>query len=480
MKEAARYWQKQEFRRSQAEKARSRGQVFVDNKMSFLPIPNDPNGMLKHFTSLLQDKAGAIHRSTQDFAVVIICNWIAPSTIKSAVQKLQSDFLGSVMATELGKQCMGVILMPMTCSKAGRLWLTEMSCMKLLGESGVAFDTPFTLLFQERNSRDERPLAYNGRIAFPSGMSLHKSIFAKTKLVQENITNAANHLPGNCMVTVEDMSDTALPASVDAPLGGGYHLARAPKFAQVGPEAMEKLLAASAVQLKDVAAMMIVDLNTNVGDLAKAFVSTASEYTIPTFSCHFSQTATESEYARMVAIDAAIPFAEQGKLKMPLGHESGVISMEPAADVAITLPDPPVLRVLQVNNQPDSQVGISIFMPEQLKNTWYEHKDQRLRDLFRSGLKRIEEDQVVTVSLNPPPSKKRAAEDDPQQPDPKRSVKQEIQYKTFDISEYADRQVLSFATSESPFRASHGSIPTKMFETVYPEKCQNDNAQNKH
>jgi hypothetical protein len=138
-------------------------------------------------------------------AALAVLNWIAPCTVKANMQKMQASFLGNTLT---GNQHLAVILMPMFSHKKSMLWITETTVMRLLGDNKVSFDLSFQMKFASHSdTRDERPLSYNGRLAAAPSSKLHKGLYHQSMIVKENQTLPATHEVALNMVTVEDRWD---------------------------------------------------------------------------------------------------------------------------------------------------------------------------------------------------------------------------------------------------------------------------------
>ncbi len=138
-----------------------------------------------------------------------LLNWCAPCTISSESMQLQSQVLSHVHHMQEGN--IGLVLSPCFTYKYGSLWSTEESCMRLLSKGNVTFDNSFSLLFEKKvDERDSRPLAYHGRIVMNK-----KSCWKDSQLVTKAFTEPAQQLAAKDMSLVEDLSDHALPTSID-------------------------------------------------------------------------------------------------------------------------------------------------------------------------------------------------------------------------------------------------------------------------
>jgi hypothetical protein len=220
------------------------------------------------------------------------------------------------------------------------------------------------------------------------------------------------------------LRDDALPDSFGggAPIGGGYHLNGGLKFAQVGDDAMEKLLASSVVQLNDSAkgsksGVVLMDLNVHVGNLSRAYVTTWSQMQIPVFYFGLCADETEREFIAESVVDVVKCLWLDGKMKLP----NDPLPAEPPVDVVLAVPPRPALKVLVLKECPGDIDTVEL--PEHLIETYFRNRNQDLANLFRDGLTTIDTEcglSLVSQGEAPddggPPSKKPRV--DPQPADP--------------------------------------------------------------
>ena len=169
-------------------------------------------------------------------------------------------------------QHLGLILTPMYAIKRGLLHVTESTAYRLLSDNQIFFDSTFFMRFEPpSDKRDERPLAYSGRIASPHTVKLHKSVWKQAGIVTSNTTEPAQHVAKNDLQVIEDLGDDSLPESTSD--HGGISAGQ--KFSQPRHAAMKNLLMSSLENFNsgnEFNGLCLCDLNANVGCGLRAFI----------------------------------------------------------------------------------------------------------------------------------------------------------------------------------------------------------------
>lgn len=146
--------------------------------------------------------------------VLVLINWISPSTISSTSLQGQAEIVKDVLSEN--SKNMGLLLSPMWTYKRGGLWSQEEMIMRLLVKKGVLLDHVFTLLFGEKvDNRDGRPLAFPGRFVFDGNAVPNKELWKNSALLTKGYTEPAVQVAARDMIMIEDLAENALPQTID-------------------------------------------------------------------------------------------------------------------------------------------------------------------------------------------------------------------------------------------------------------------------
>ena len=359
--------------------------------------------------------------SLNELLLVLICqtqvtftvlNWVAVCTVRSATMKVQTEFLSTCLSTEEPHN-LALILMPMFSYKKNMLWVTESQILQTMGHANIAFDLAFSLRFGPHvDRRDERPLHYRGRVASPLDQKVHTGPWRDTKLVTENQTDVAQHIVH--FKIFEDLEDDALPEHHDSTTLTSGHISRSLKFQQLGPDGFEKLLSASVLQIKPSDsqtgpfAVLLVDLNCHVGDLALSFISRRGDFQMATHYLGVLESDREMEYVQEVVRDHIVELFVNGTLAC---SDVKPMPTTPPAEILLALPPPPVLNALEYANDPNSNNGLKLLvMPTSASSMWVNHSDPDVRKGYDLGLKDIKSRFDIDLSSNPLQEGKRGAD----------------------------------------------------------------------
>ena len=168
-----------------------------------------------------------------------------------------------------GQNLMAVI-MPQFAYKKGQLYIASRTIEDLFIDRGFNMDCKCAVIFKEKcDNRDSRSLVYDGRLIVPTDVKADDLVFRNVPLLQGR-TDMAEMMPGRRMKAIEDVSASAVPltTSLDDRLKG------AQKVAQLGQDAMEKILEAAAqdICMPDRAFMMFFETNMLYGDMFDALL----------------------------------------------------------------------------------------------------------------------------------------------------------------------------------------------------------------
>ena len=75
-------------------------------------------------------------------------NWLAPSTLKSACQSAQTQFLSHIVTSS--ENNFGAVLMPIFTYKKGQLWMLETATLRSLAMAGMNIDHTWNLCFGKK------------------------------------------------------------------------------------------------------------------------------------------------------------------------------------------------------------------------------------------------------------------------------------------------------------------------------------------
>ena len=148
-------------------------------------------------------------------------------------------------------------------------------------DRGLNMDCKCAIIFKEKcDNRDARPLVYDGRLIVPTDVKPDDFVFRNVPLLQGR-TDMAEMMPGRKMKFIEDVSATAVPVTtyLDGAVKG------AQKHAQLGQDAMEKILKAATqdICLQDRSFMIFFEENMLYGDMFDALLEMRSQWNFPTY-----------------------------------------------------------------------------------------------------------------------------------------------------------------------------------------------------
>ncbi|CAK9020813.1 Uncharacterized protein SCF082_LOCUS15069 [Durusdinium trenchii] len=230
-----------------------------------------------HVRSWLSNKSCIFQYNASDSgALMTVLNWSAPSTQTDAAQEAQAISFCQLVSGSASN--LGLLLCPVFHYKKNQMHVLEHTLVKCLASKGVDVDHQASLLFKERkDSRDTRPLQYPLRVVRPlaatavddegekvSKKNLPGSHWLAAPLLSKGRTEEADQVAATKLKQVEDLNETAVPATTD--ISGSIQGGR--RFEQIGASAAQKLL--ESVLHVDMPAKVtgvcIVDLTVGVGD----------------------------------------------------------------------------------------------------------------------------------------------------------------------------------------------------------------------
>ena len=152
---------------------------------------------------------------------------------------------GSCASCLVQGQNLMAVIMPQFAYKEGQLHMASRAIEDLFINRGLQMDYKCAIIFKQKcDNRDSRSLVYDGRLVVPTDVKDNDFVFKNTPLMQGR-TEIAEMMPGSRMKPIEDVSVSAVPVTTD--LDGT--LKGAQKVAQLGQDAMEKILEAATHHL---------------------------------------------------------------------------------------------------------------------------------------------------------------------------------------------------------------------------------------
>ena len=295
--------------------------------------------------------------------IVVTVNWASPSLIPVGVQDKQAAVMTWALHDNVDSVCK--ILAPVWSYSKGKLHLQETQMMTHITHGGHNVDSHFSILFKDQvDSRDKRPLMYPGRIVFPGPLlDLSKSPWFNSSLRRLCRTPEISQMSASLMKEVEDLSAEALPPSTDK-----NYIHGAPKFAQLGSEAWNALMTGmlDGANLKDIPAVIFLDLFVNVGESLRAFCTQRPNYVTTTsmFWVGVCLSTKEIEWIQKEAKEFLIEPYESGSLPMPQGMRQAPAA---TADDSFNIPTRPTMNVLVISADNRLQMPAAVVKEWQLK-----------------------------------------------------------------------------------------------------------------
>lgn len=287
----------------------------------------------------------------------------------------------------------GVLLDPMFAYKKGGVWLAEKEMHDLLTGKSLVLDRTWTLLFDaKKDIRDNRPLAYRGRILESAG-AVEKSPWRHTKLFG-GYTDPAQQLPARDMVTWQDLQPDALPSSTDesAVVVQGAH-----KFQQIGVDGAKKILLGMLEdsELGQRTPLLVVDIHCGVGNFTDAFIETRGKFNRPMCYVGLVDDPVGIQWLQQTKLEAIALAISKGELKVP-GHNPNPESIDALVEQR---PARPTLNVLIFGQDDSDGMPSCLHLPEAHK-TWITHP--KYGGEFNRFLDRMHEEHAdVNLSLMP-------------------------------------------------------------------------------
>ena len=140
--------------------------------------------------------------------------------------------------------------------------------------------------------RDSRSLTCDGRIVLPCSATEGEYVFRKCDLMRKGRTEFCSMLKGANLQTIEDTGELALPPTTDS----DGTVKGAAKIAQVGQDAMEKILDSvlTGVTMDMRSALVLWELQAGWGNLFDAFLAKKQSWNFPSY--YVTQTDDRMQY----------------------------------------------------------------------------------------------------------------------------------------------------------------------------------------
>ena len=306
-----------------------------------------------------------------------LLNLAAPSLSHT----IDKAFFGNFASAMAQGQNLIAVVMPQFSYQKNQLHLASRAVEDLFIDRGLNLDGKWALLFKQKpDSRDTRPLVFDGRfICSPEGPS-NESVFKKCPIMSGR-TELADMLPRSRMQVIEDVSKDAVPTRI---LAADENVNGAQKTAQLGQDAMEKILAAATQDIGMIeirSFMVFFEVNMLYGDMFDAFLEKRSQWNFPTYFATASGSETHCDWWMHSKREIFKSKHLEGKLQVA---GLSVLPEEVPQDVMEKEPNPPQLSKMVLKD------GRHVSIPEEIIKKWYHHPVFGPR--FRAFLDEFHED----------------------------------------------------------------------------------------
>ncbi|CAK9015484.1 Uncharacterized protein SCF082_LOCUS12781 [Durusdinium trenchii] len=246
------------------------------------------------------------------------------------------------------------------------------SCQKLLGQNNINLDGVAVLPYKGRcDDRSKRSLVHTARVCFTLSDDIYKLAsehFAKSSIIRKPLWKEAELPSSKELLTIEDMSDCALPSSTDA----STHPSQAEKNQQIGVAAARNIIKAvlkienSASVAAARSSTLIVDLTVHTCDFSRAAALEKDNQFL--YYLGLRRNVGEEEWSRTYMKE----FLTQSLLE---GAIPGVTlpPEEVPADLKETSPPLPTLNALVLNKQVKVDGLVTLKAPDKVLASWGEH-----------------------------------------------------------------------------------------------------------
>lgn len=270
---------------------------------------------------------------------VVFLNSTAPCLHSSTTQTNAVELLTWALADNM--QSVAMVLQPVFTYQKGRLVLEERSLLDALCRGNHNVDWTFAALFNEKcDSRDLRPMCYNGRFVYPSPLDLAKNCFWTCDLRRLQRTSEIPQLAAKDMKEIENLDPDSVPDTTDH----SNRVKGASKYSQLGTPACKELwdsVLRGSTHDEVGPAVLLLDLHVGVGDMLQAFCSLRSSRP-NTFYLGFCEDANETMYVEQLMKENLADMYAQGH-PLPTGEK---LAENVPSDLLESLPGVPRMNVL--------------------------------------------------------------------------------------------------------------------------------------
>lgn len=237
-----------------------------------------------------------------------------------------------------------------------------------------------------------------GKILMPASPDDAKStltVWRRSPIFSRTLLQEADLVPTKEMLVIEDLSDTAVPASTDATT----HINPPEKVQQIGIAAGQSLLrgvlTASGQDEGERKAHLVVDLTTHTADVTRAFVqdSLSKTFAAPTYYIGFTASEGHQEWGDRILSEFLADGFLSGSLPMVTG--STLPPSEIPSDQIAACPPAPGLSTFAINQKVKVDQLPTLKTPDRILQQWFDH--QRFGSEFRSFIEKARAELLVDV-----------------------------------------------------------------------------------
>ena len=203
---------------------------------------------------------------------------------------------------------------------------------------------------------------FDGRLSTPDVNPNDCFVFKNTAIMHSR-TEMAEMLPGTRMQVIEGVSTDAVPSSLEQD-PSSTSVKAAQRVAQLGQDAMEKILAAATqdICMPDRGFMIFHEMNMLYGDLFDAFVEKRKGWNFPTFFVTSCGSDSHADWWFHTKRDLLKTKHLNGELQVA---GFAALPEEVPQDVMEQSPSPPQLGKMVISR------GGGLCVPEEITTKWY-------------------------------------------------------------------------------------------------------------
>ena len=353
--------QKHNWNLKRHEQAGKAADAFLRQHCLIITYGKDSTKGVMEFLQWRKSLATNLQIQEQRGYTLALCNLSAPSMS----QANDLAFYGSLASCLVQGQNLMAVVMPQFAYKKGHLYMASRTIEDLFINRGLQMDCKWAIVFKQKSdNRDNRSLVFDGRLIVPTDVKENDFVFKNTPLMHGR-TEMAEMLPGSRMKAIEDVSAGAVPVSTD--LDGTVKGAQ--KHAQLGQDAMEKILQAATqdICMPDRSFLMFFETNMLYGDMFDAFLEKRPQWNFPTY--FVTACGSESHCDWWIHTKRDILKAKHIAGKLQIAGYS-VLPEEVPQDVMEKAPSAPQLGKMVVTEKGCDQ---HLCAPDALTKKWYHH-----------------------------------------------------------------------------------------------------------